>query len=78
MRAALTPTRILLGLSGVTTGLDLIKSGRIEEGTRVAEHGVEYLRSMLGEEAVPGKTATDQACAKVAAYMRQRRAGSQI
>lgn len=43
-------TRLLLGLSAVSTGLDEIERGHVEGGAKCARHGLDYLRGILGEK----------------------------
>lgn len=40
---------VQVGLSGIATGLDQISRGRTEEGLRVANHGLDYLRNRIAE-----------------------------
>lgn len=47
-RVTLDRTKLLLGLSAVSTGLDQVKRGETEAGHAVAAHGLEFLRGMLG------------------------------
>lgn len=38
---------VTLALSAINTGLDQIQRGRVEEGERVARHGLDYLRGKI-------------------------------
>lgn len=44
-------TRLMLGLSAISTGLDQIESGKIEDGKASVRVGLDFLRVMLGEAA---------------------------
>lgn len=43
-----TTTRLLLGLSAIGTGLQLIERGRIASGVKCAQAGLEFVRKELG------------------------------
>lgn len=40
-------TRMLLGLSAVSTGLDQIERGQVEEGKNTARLGLDFMRTLL-------------------------------
>lgn len=45
----LRKTQVMIALSGLSTGLKHIECGRVEPGVRLVQHGIDYLRSLLGE-----------------------------
>lgn len=41
--------RFLFGLSAVSTGLDQIERGKVDDGAKCARHGLEFLRKAADE-----------------------------